>query len=55
MEPQAVRKTSQYKLKPTPVQERELERVLWAWRTRYNVAVEHRITAWQRRRVSVSR
>ena len=55
MEQQAVRKTYQYKLKPTPVQERELERVLWACRTLYNVALEQRITAWQRRRVSVSR
>ncbi len=55
MEQQAVRKTYQYKLKPTPVQERELERVLWACRTLYNVALEQRITAWQRRCVSVSR
>ena len=55
MEQQAVRKTYQYKLKPTPVQERALERVLWACRTLYNVALEQRITAWQRRRVSVSR
>ena len=55
MEQQAVRKTYQYKLKPTPVQERELEPVLWACRTLYNVALEQRITAWQRRRVSVSR
>ena len=55
MEQQAVRKTYQYKLKPTPVQERELERVLWACRTLYNVALEQRITAWQRRRVSVLR
>ena len=55
MEQQAVRKTYQYKLTPTPVQERELARVLWACRTLYNVALEHRITAWQRRHVSVSR
>jgi putative transposase len=55
MQQQAVRKTYQYKLNPTPAQERELERVLWACRTLYNVALEQRITAWQRRRVSVSR
>jgi putative transposase len=55
MEQQAVRKTDQYNLKPTLVQERELERVLWASRTLYNVALEERSTAWQRRRVSVSR
>jgi putative transposase len=54
-EERAVRKTSQYKLTPTPAQERDLERVLWACRTRYNVALEQGITAWQRRRVSVSR
>jgi putative transposase len=29
--------------------------VLWTCRTLYNVALEQRITAWQRRRVSVSR
>jgi hypothetical protein len=55
MEQQAVRKPYQYQLKPTPVQERELARVRWACRTLYHVAVEQRITAWQRRRVSVSR
>jgi putative transposase len=54
-EPEAVRNTYQDKLKPTPVQERELARVQWACRTLYNVALEHRITAYQRRRVSVSR
>jgi putative transposase len=55
MEQPSVRKTYQFKLRPTPVQERELGRALWACRTLYNVALEHLITAWQRRRVSVSR
>jgi putative transposase len=55
MEQQTVRKTYQYKLKPTPEQERELERVLWRCRDLYNTALEQRITAYQRRRVSVSR
>src|SRR5258708_33482445 len=49
------RKTFKYKLKPTPEQERELERVLWRCRVLYNTALEHRITAWQRCHVSVSR
>ncbi len=55
MEQQAIHKTYKYKLKPTPEQERELERVLMLCRWLYNTALEHRITAWQRRRVSVSR
>ncbi len=55
MEQQTVRKTYKYKLKPKPEQERELERVLMLCRWLYNTALEHRITAWQRRRVSVSR
>jgi hypothetical protein len=49
------RKTSQEKLKPTPTQERQLELILWRCRTRYNTALEQRITAWQRCRVSISR
>ena len=55
MEQQTVRKTYKYKLKPTPEQERELERVLGLCRRLYNTALEQRITAWQRRHVSVSR
>jgi putative transposase len=55
MEPSAVRKTYKEKLRPTPAQERELERVLWRCRDLYNTALAQRITAWQRRRVSVSR
>ena len=50
-----VRKTYKEKLKPTPEQERALEAVLWRCRTLYNVALEQRITAWQRCHVSVSR
>jgi putative transposase len=51
----ACRKTYKEKLRPTPAQERELERVLWHCRTRYNVALEQRITAWERCHVSISR
>jgi putative transposase len=51
----ACRKTFKYKLQPTAEQERELERVLWCCRTLYNVALEQRITAWQRCHVSVTR
>jgi putative transposase len=51
----SLRKTYKYKLKPTPEQERELEEVLWRCRTRYNTALEQRITAWQRCHISVSR
>jgi putative transposase len=43
-----VRKTFQYKLKPTPGQERDLEHVLWHCRLLYNVALEQRITRWRR-------
>ena len=55
MDEQTVRKTYKYKLKPTPEQERELGRVLGLCRWLYNTALEQRITAWQRARVSVSR
>jgi putative transposase len=55
MEQQAVRKTFKYKLKPTPEQERELERVLGLCNWLYNTALEQRVTAWQRCRISVSR
>ena len=55
MEQPAVRKTYKYKLNPTPEQERALGRVLDLSRWLYNTALEQRITAWQRARVSVSR
>jgi putative transposase len=51
----SIRKTYKEKLRPTPTQERELESILWRCRTLYNTALEQRITAWQRRHVSVSR
>jgi len=50
-----LRKTFKYKLQPTPAQEQELERVLLLCRRLYNVALEQRITAWQRCHVSLSR
>jgi putative transposase len=49
------RRTYKEKLRPTPQQERELEHVLWRCRTLYNVALEQRITAWQRCHVSLTR
>jgi putative transposase len=55
MSEQAVRKIYKYKLNPTPEQERELGRVLGLCRALYNTALEQRITAYQRARVSVSR
>jgi transposase len=38
------RKTFKYKLKPTPEQEWELERVLGLCRNLYNTALEQRVT-----------
>ena len=55
MNEQTVRKTYKEKLRPTPAQERALDDVLWRCRALYNTALEQRITAWQRRHVSVSR
>jgi putative transposase len=55
MEQPTVRTTYKYKLIPTPAHERELGRVLGLCRWLYNTALEQRITAWQRARVSVSR
>jgi putative transposase len=49
------RKTFKEKLRPTPTQERALDAVLWRCRDLYNAALEQRITAYQRRRVSLSR
>lgn len=51
----SVRKTYQEKLRPTPTQERQLERVLWRCRTLDNTALEQRITAWERCHVSLTR
>jgi putative transposase len=52
MEQQRVRKTYQYKLMPTPEQQRVLATVLWRCRTLYNAALEERKTAWERCHVS---
>jgi putative transposase len=49
------RKTYKEKLRPTPAQERELERVLGRCRTLSNTALEQRITAWERCHVSLTR
>jgi putative transposase len=48
-------KTFKYKLKLTPQQERELECVLGLCQQLYNTALEQRIAAWQRRRISLAR
>src|SRR5712691_2852672 len=48
-------KSYKEKLRPTPAQQRALEEVLGRCRALYNTALEQRITAWQRCRVSVSR
>ena len=55
MNEQAIRKMYQYKLSPTPSQEREIGRVLGLCRWLHNTALEQRIVAYQRRHVSVSR
>ncbi len=51
----SLRKTFKYKLKPIPEQERELERVLELCCRLYNVALEHRKTAYERCHVSITR
>jgi hypothetical protein len=48
-------KTYEYKLQPTPEQDRELARVVMLFRQLSNVALEQRITAWQRCHVSATR
>jgi putative transposase len=48
MEQHTVHKAYKYKIKPTPEQERELERVLLCCRLLYNTALEQRITWWSR-------
>jgi len=52
---QAVRRTYQEQLKPTPQQERALEAILWRCRRLYNTALEQRITLWRQRGVSLTR
>ena len=55
MSERTIRRTYKEKLRPTPEQERALDAVVWRCRALYNTALEQRITAWQRSRVSVSR
>lgn len=52
---ESLRKTFKYKLKPTPEQERELDRVLMLCRQLYTTALEQRKTAYERCGVSLSR
>jgi putative transposase len=54
MEQQRVRKTYQYRLNPTPAQERALETVLWRCRELYNAGLEERKAAWEKCGVSVT-
>jgi putative transposase len=54
MEPQSVHKTYKYKLKPTPKQERLLERTVMRCRHVYNAAVEERREAWRIRGITLS-
>src|SRR5262245_42951256 len=54
MEHQTFRKTYKHKLKPTPEQERMLERTLMLCRHVYNAAIGERQEAWRMRGVSVS-
>jgi putative transposase len=54
MEPQSIRKTYQYKLKPTPEQERMLDRTLMLCRHVYNAAIGERREAWRLRSVSIT-
>jgi len=54
MEQQGIRKTYQYKLKPTPEQAHMLERTLMLCRHVYNAAIGERREAWQKCGVSVS-
>jgi putative transposase len=50
----SVRKTFKYRLKPTPAQEQEFERVLMLCRRLYNAALEQRKTAYERCGVSLT-
>ena len=54
IEQHGLRKTLKYKLKPTPEQERLLERTLMLCRHVYNAAVGERREAWRMRGVSVT-
>ena len=52
---ETVRKTYKEKLRPTPSQEQALDEVLWRCRTLYNVALEQRMTGWERGQGSAKR
>jgi transposase len=54
MEQQIVRKTYQYKLRPTPEQERKLKRVLPLCRHVYIAAIAERRETWRMRGVSIT-
>ena len=54
MEQQSIRTTYQYKLKPTPEQERMLDRTVMLCRHVYNAAIGERREAWRMRGVSVN-
>jgi transposase len=54
MDTQSVLKTYKYRLYPTPEPERLLDTILWRCRALYNVALEARKTAWERRGVSLN-
>jgi len=56
MEPMetTLRKTFKYKLKPTPEQERLLDRTLMFCRHVYNAAIGERLEAWRLRGITVS-
>jgi hypothetical protein len=47
IEQQSIRKTYKYKLKPTPEQERVLDRTLMLCRHLYNAAIGERREAWR--------
>jgi putative transposase len=51
---EGLHKAYKYKLKPTPEQARQLEDVLWRCRTRYNTALEQRITVYRQRGVTLT-
>ena len=54
MAEQAIRKTFKCKVKPTPEQERMLDRTLMLCRHVYNAAIAERREAWQKCGVSVN-
>jgi putative transposase len=55
MDSLTLRKTFNEKLRPTAAQEQALDEILWRCRDLYNTALEQRITAWQRCRITLTR